>query len=121
VTPCIIHSGEFHDDSCAENSELSFSTESRDSLHCLIRRVATPRTVYSGESLLIPGSHFFKFEELPLPPIKETSKKKSTMPIEHCSLGKFLNAKNRGCPRLNFLLPAVIASGESIFRYFEHE
>jgi hypothetical protein len=29
----------------------------------------------------------------------------------------FKRVKNMGCPRLNFLLPAVIDSGESIYIY----
>ncbi len=34
------------------NSSLLFNTESRYSPYCLLRRVTTPRLIYSGESLL---------------------------------------------------------------------
>ncbi len=37
------------------NFRLSFNTESRYSPNCLVRRVTTPRIVYSGESLFDSG------------------------------------------------------------------
>jgi hypothetical protein len=42
------------------NSRMSFNTESRYSPYCLLQRVATPRLIYSGESLLTAESYFQK-------------------------------------------------------------
>jgi hypothetical protein len=97
----------------------------------LIRRVDTPRIVYYGESWLpasfIAESHCWQqrviqknSEGLPLPLKGQWSKNElyvqSTAYQEH-----FKREKNMGCLRLNFWLPAVSNSGESIFSYFKYK
>ncbi len=42
------------------NSHLSFNTESRYSLYCLLQRVTTPCICYSEESLLAAENYFQK-------------------------------------------------------------
>jgi hypothetical protein len=57
------------------DSPLLFIGESRCSPYCLLRRVSTPRIVYSGESQLTANSHFQKLWRTP-PSFKGTMKQK---------------------------------------------
>jgi hypothetical protein len=95
------------------NSFLSLNTESQYSPYCLLRRVTTPRLIYSRESLLTAESYFQKIWRTPLS-FTGTMKQKMDYPRtahqEH-----FKRVKNMGYPRLCFLLLAVIDSRESIF------
>jgi hypothetical protein len=59
------------------NSRLSFNTESRYSRYCLLRRVTTPRHIYSWESLLT--AEFFS-KTLNPRPLKEQWTKKMDYP-----------------------------------------
>jgi hypothetical protein len=43
------------------------------------------------------------------------------MRVEHCLSENFKSVENVGYLRLNFVLPAVIDSGQLIFKYFEYE
>jgi hypothetical protein len=89
------------------NSRLSFNTESHYSPYWLLRRVTTPRLIYSGESLLTldSGELFSKtLKDSPLP-FKGQWSKKWTIYVEYCSPRIFQKSQKYGLPKALFLTP----------------
>ncbi len=97
------------------NFRMSFDTESQYSPYWLLRRVTSPRLIYSRESLLTAESYFQKLWRTP-PSFKGTMKKKWTIHVEYCSPRTFQKSKKYGFPKALFFYSSLeLTAGSWLF------